>query len=483
MASKVISTSTDIGIQGNAAWMLGHLYLSACAVTETRASVPPNYSYLKETSVLRSLVDFLLEAGKHGPEKVKNGELKVVLNSLQDEVSRLLPPLNWAGVLSPLMRMEYDNEIKCLCIKLAITQCISSPTAASFISSWLQPTLFSSLTDDCRIELFKSLPLMLKPVQFSVLKIFLSKCCMIPFSTTPVQSSHCVAVLEGLNKALLVHDPPKSVTLMLYETTENLYKAVTDCSDVQVLTNLSKCLFSIPDDRFDTMTADDFTDPKTFIKGVFIRCQLVAMGRQPIVILNSCLDATINNKTCDYKKVFSILCHCFYSTVMSSTESTGAMYLVQWLLELVGHVRNISIGVIQLDDNALPLATVLELLIGVVSAAISIWTMPSVACMINIDTKLLISDVDSETKTSQVPTVDILQCLQSLPVSIVNLKVEPWLQILPKIVNWMVSILELSDDLLSPHARKSLKDCLYLLRDSEEFKKAAVWTQVFTLDQ
>ena len=37
-AMDTIVKGDNLGIQSNCSWMLGHLYLSACAVTETRAS-------------------------------------------------------------------------------------------------------------------------------------------------------------------------------------------------------------------------------------------------------------------------------------------------------------------------------------------------------------------------------------------------------------------------------------------------------------
>ncbi|KAJ8304115.1 hypothetical protein KUTeg_017698 [Tegillarca granosa] len=103
MASQIVAIGDDLGIQSNSAWMLGHLYLSACAVAETRASVPPSYTYLPESSVLRAVVDFLLEAGKSGV------------------------------------------DVKELCLQIAVQQSGSAPTAAMFLSSWLQPSLFNTL--------------------------------------------------------------------------------------------------------------------------------------------------------------------------------------------------------------------------------------------------------------------------------------------------------------------------------------------------
>ncbi|XP_050400636.1 focadhesin isoform X2 [Patella vulgata] len=481
LTSQIVTSSKDIGLQTNAAWMLGHLYLSACAVAETRASVSPNYKYLKETSLLRAVVDFLLEAGKYGPETVTNQQLKIALSSLQDEVSRLLPPLNWVGVLSPIMRLEYEAKIKYLCLKLAISQCISAPTASTFLSSWMTPPLFESLPDECKVLLYTSLPLMIKSLAVSVVKTFVEKCCMLPFNTSG-NIPFGVAVLDGMNKALLVQDPPKSVTSILYDATCRFYKNLPEIIHVPLLSNMAKCFLSIPDDLFDTWTQDDLYNQKTFVKGVFIRCQLVAFGRQPIAILNSCLDATINNKECDRTVIFNIVSHCFYSVNLCKSELTGPMNQLQWLLELLGHIRNLAIGVIKLENTAPPLKQAVEFIIGIASAAISLWTSCTTSYMIGIKANLLLYDdnltIDNDV---DIDVISLSRCLQCLPIVISHLKTEPWLQILPKVIDWMMTMIQLPEETLSTQVKQTLKDSLYSLRDSEEFKKASVWTNVFTV--
>ena len=38
MVTRMVQGDPDLGMQCNAAWMLGHLYLSACSVADSRAS-------------------------------------------------------------------------------------------------------------------------------------------------------------------------------------------------------------------------------------------------------------------------------------------------------------------------------------------------------------------------------------------------------------------------------------------------------------
>ena len=100
--------------------------------------MPTSYQYLPETSILRAILDLITEAGKlgqytvitffvvvalfpaslslyvlplTGPEAVRSEWLLLVLTSLvEGATSQCLPPVNWAGVLSPIMRMSYGES-------------------------------------------------------------------------------------------------------------------------------------------------------------------------------------------------------------------------------------------------------------------------------------------------------------------------------------------------------------------------------------
>ncbi len=74
-------------------------------------AVPVNYQYLSETSILRPLVDTLVTAGKLGAPSIPKHDVTVVLRTLINGPSQPLPPLNWAAVLSPLLRVSYGQNI------------------------------------------------------------------------------------------------------------------------------------------------------------------------------------------------------------------------------------------------------------------------------------------------------------------------------------------------------------------------------------
>ena len=74
-------------------------------------TVPANYNYLPDTSLLRAGMDLLTEGGKLGPERVSPDSVRVVLSAMIGESDAMpsLPPVNWAAVLAPLLRLPYGK--------------------------------------------------------------------------------------------------------------------------------------------------------------------------------------------------------------------------------------------------------------------------------------------------------------------------------------------------------------------------------------
>ncbi|XP_071110148.1 focadhesin-like [Haliotis cracherodii] len=484
MATSVVAKSSDLGIQSNSAWMLGHLYLSACAITETRASVPPSYGYLPESSILRALVDLLIEAGKRGPEVIPPEIVKVALTAVQEDVKQVLPPVNWAGVLSPFMRVNFGTSVRCLCFKMAVSQSLSAPTAAMFISSWLTPPLFNSLETECKEFLYQSLPYLIKSVGPAILQMFLERGCMDPF--TDKDMPMCVCVLRGLNLALQVQDPPESVTKILYSATQVIYKAMMPTLQVALYCQMSECLSNLPDEILDEVTLEDFSEDQTFVKGTFVRCFLIANGRQPVALLNSCIDAIIHSQHSEKTLLLHLLAHCFQQMAGCSTDYTRPVNRTEWLLELLGHIRNIAIGNTTLPDQAPPHIEVMQCAVEVVARAICLWTNSAAGAISGVEPSLFRLTTGDEAPKGDNWVADYAKmlpdCLDFLPGCIARLEREPWDQIMSKAIDWLLTLSESSTEVVSPVSRKQTRESLYMLRHCKDFRKAVVWSRVFSPD-
>ncbi|XP_067665779.1 focadhesin-like [Haliotis asinina] len=484
MATSVVAKSSDLGIQSNSAWMLGHLYLSACAITETRASVPPSYGYLPESSILRAMVDLLTEAGKRGPEVIPPEYVKVALTAIQEDVKQVLPPVNWAGVLSPFMRVNFGASVRCLCFKMAVSQSLSAPTAAMFISSWLTPPLFNSLDAECKEFLYQSLPYLIKSVGPAILQTFLERGCMEPFTESNIPM--CICVLRGLNLALQVQDPPESVTRILYLATQVIYKAVPTTLQEALYSQMSECLSNLPDEILDEVTLEDFSEKQTFVKGTFVRCYLIANGRQPVALLNSCIDAIIHSQHLEKVLLLHLLANCFQQMAGCSTDYTSPINRTQWLLELLGHVRNIAVGNTTLPDEAPPHIEVMQCAVELVARAMCLWTSSIAGAISGVGPSLFKLTSGEESPRGDNWVADyantLPNCLDFLPGCIPMLEGKPWDQIMSKAIDWLLTLSESSTEVVSPVISKQTRESLYMLRHCKEFRKAVVWSRVFNPD-
>ena len=74
----------------------------------------------------------------------------------------------------------------------------------------------------CKITLYKSLPALIKSVAPTVIKTFLEKGGSEILTSANLQAKQ--EVLRGLQLALHVPDPPQSITSVLYQCLETLYR-------------------------------------------------------------------------------------------------------------------------------------------------------------------------------------------------------------------------------------------------------------------
>ncbi|CAH1233127.1 FOCAD [Branchiostoma lanceolatum] len=122
LLNQLVQHCPNVGVRSNTAWMLGYLYMAATSMAHSRSSVPSNYGYLPETSVLRPTVDFIIEAGRRGPEAIPTPYVKASLEALLSAAGATFPPVNWAAILAPLMRLSFGTDIQILCLKLVVSQ-------------------------------------------------------------------------------------------------------------------------------------------------------------------------------------------------------------------------------------------------------------------------------------------------------------------------------------------------------------------------
>uniref|UniRef100_A0A8C8BKC3 Focadhesin n=1 Tax=Otus sunia TaxID=257818 RepID=A0A8C8BKC3_9STRI len=476
LSQQVISFSGQIGLQTNAAVMLGCLYMSCSSSTQTRASVPPDFSYLPENSFIRAAIDFAIESGKKGPESVPPELVKVALApiALVGE-SHQYPPVNWASILSPLMRLNFGDEVKHLCLQLAVTQAQSSQNATMLLGMWVAPPLVYSLSMKTQEYLFMSLPLWMKHVAEDKLQSFTEVVLIQQFEVKNHTKTPeiCQCVLQGLVQAMQLPNPAQYCWSFLCQAVEKIFELLPNevqRGKLEMYIDVAKCLSEMPDSEIDRIVQ---VSKNNIQKATFTKVYLISQGRLPLMNLMAVIDSAARYH--EKENILWLLLQCFYHARVVSHENTGVLQRMDWLLDLMGYIRNIAYK----HYLGFWFGFVFFIIIGFFSPLlycssnkVYFWLFPH---------RMVLPEL-SEGYIGKHPTdsLAVQETLTLLPSSIsLLLTKEPWKEQTQKFIDWLINMMESPKEALSKSSTDLLKVTLLALRSFAEFKKKAVWTKAY----
>uniref|UniRef100_A0A8C4I1K1 Focadhesin n=1 Tax=Dicentrarchus labrax TaxID=13489 RepID=A0A8C4I1K1_DICLA len=465
---QIITFSGALGLQSNSACLVGHLHLAHMSTSHSHTAVPQDFSYLSEKSVIRSIIDFLTEAGKKGPEFAHPALVKTTLTPLASVgASFQYPPINWSAVLSPLMRLSFGEDVQHQCVVLAVCQAQSSQSASLFLGSWLSPPLVHSLSYLTRAHLYENLGLWMKHVAEDKLQVHVESLGLQQFQDDlrPQRLSLCHSLLQGLAQAMALPNPPNNCWTILRSTTEKIFTLLPNQiqdNEVDLYVGIAKCLSEMSDTEIDRIA--QVTEAQ-MEKTCFILAYLTAQGRVPLLGLNDIIAGVLHGL------FFAI----------------GVSKRMEWLLELMGHIRNVAYGATSVPCGDTKLAT--DFLFQVFAAAVVSWGDHFMPLLLGIRAQWFPWQPGSKPQTlrhslygGEESLTDCIlpQCLLGISHSLaLLLDKEPWSSQTHKFIDWLLSITEGPEQSLSATTISTAKATLLALRSSAEFKKKAVWTRAY----
>nr|XP_009675312.1 PREDICTED: focadhesin [Struthio camelus australis] len=485
--TQIISFSGQIGLQTNAAGLLGHLHMSCLSSTQSRASVPPDFSYLPENSFIRAAIDFAIEGGKKGPESVPAQLVKVALSpvALVGE-SHQYPPVNWASILSPLMRLNFGDEIKHICLEVAVTQAQSSQNAAMLLGMWVAPPLVYSLSVKTQKYLFLSLPLWMKHVAEDKLQSFTEVFLMQQFEVKnrTKNPAICQCVLQGLSQAMKLPNPAQYCWTFLCQAAEKIFELLPNeiqRDEVDMYIDVAKCISEMTDSEIDHITQ---ISKNNIEKATFTKVYLISQGRLPLMNLSALIDTVVGYH--QKESIAWMLLHGFYHTRIVSHENTGVMKRMDWLLDLMGYIRNVVYKSTPIQN--VDLKEAIDFLLWLFAASVVAWADHGAPLLLGLSAnwspwkhESVLPEL-SEDHIGKQPTAKLAvqETLTLLPSSITLLLAkEPWKEQTQKFIDWLINMAESPTEVLSESSKDLLKVTLLALRSLTEFKKKAVWTKAY----
>ncbi|XP_057639545.1 focadhesin isoform X1 [Chionomys nivalis] len=485
--TEVINVSGVIGLQSNAIWLLGHLHLSTLSSNQSRTSVPTDYSYLPEGSFIRAAIGFFVTGGKKGPEAVPPSLLKVVMKPIATVgESYQYPPANLAALLSPLMRLNFGEEIQQLCLKIAVTQAPSSQSAAALLGLWVMPPLIHGLSMNIKKYLLVSLPLWVKHVSDEQIQSFVENLMVVVFkaASPPSHPELCLSALQGLSQAMKLPSPSHHLWSLLCDATGRIFDLLPNRirrSDLELYISVAKCLSEMTDDganQLSQITQDNIE------KAAFVKLYLVSQGRLPLMSLMDLITAAMRHH--ERQTLAWMILHCLYQARIVSHANTGVLKRLEWLLELMGYMRNL--GYQPASDQSMALHEALDFLLLIFAAAVMAWADHEVPLLLGLSASWLPWHQENGASgqatallgRSPMHRVTMQEVLTFLPSSmLLLLQKEPWKEQTQKFIDWLFSIMEIPNEAFAAKSKDLLKATLLSLRVLPEFKKKAVWTRAY----
>uniref|UniRef100_UPI003AB0ACCF focadhesin n=1 Tax=Centroberyx gerrardi TaxID=166262 RepID=UPI003AB0ACCF len=485
--TQIITFSGAIGLQSNSACLVGHLHLAHMSTSHSHTAVPQDFSYLSERSVIRSIVDFVTEAGKKGPEFANPALVKTVLAPLASVgASFQYPPINWNAILSPLMRLSFGEDIQHQCIVLAACQAQSSQSASLFLGSWLSPPLVHSLSYQTRGHLYETLGLWMKHVAEDKLQVYLESLGLQQFQEDlrPQRPALCRSLLQGLAQAMALPNPPNNCWTILCSTAEKVFALMPNQiqdNEVDLYVGIAKCLSELSDMEIDRIARVTEAEME---KTCFVLAYLTSQGRVPLLGLNDVIAAVLRGWPS--RRVGWLLLQTFYQCRLAASPNTGVSKRMEWLLELMGHIRNVAYGATSVACGDTKLAT--DFLLQVFAGAVVSWGDHSMPLLLGIRAQWFPWQPGSKPPALQhglygeesLTDRSLPLCVLGLSHSLTELLAkEPWSSQSQKFVDWLLSITEGPEQSLSAASISTAKAALLALKTSAEFKKKGVWTRAY----
>lgn len=303
-------------------------------------------------------------------------------------------------------------------------------------------------------------------------------------ASPPSHPELCLSALQGLSQAMKLPSPSHHLWSLLCDATGRIFDLLPNRilrSDLELYISVAKCLSEMTDggaNQLSQITQDNIE------KAAFVKLYLVSQGQLPLMSLMDLITAAMQHH--EKQTLAWMILHCLYQARIVSHANTGVLKRLEWLLELMGYLRNL--GYQPAPDQTVALHEALDFLLLIFAAAVMVWADHEAPLLLGLSASWLPWHRENGAGRpatallgrSPIHRVTMQEVLTFLPSSmLLLLQKEPWKEQTQKFIDWLFSIMEIPNEAFAAKSKDLLKATLLSLRVLPEFKKKAVWTRAY----
>ncbi|NXH45103.1 FOCAD protein, partial [Dicaeum eximium] len=294
----------------------------------------------------------------------------------------------------------------------------------------------------------------------------------------------CQCVLQGLVQAMKLPNPAQFCWSFLCQAVEKIYELLPNevqRGELEMYIDIARCISEMADSEINRIVQ---ISKNNIEKATFMKVYLVSQGRLSLTNLSAVIDTVAGYH--QKENILWMFLHGFYHARIVRHENTGVLKRMDWLLDLMGHIRNVAYKSIPLQD--VDLKECIDFLMWLFAASVLAWADHGAPLLLGLsaDWSLwkhpTVSPELSEGRIGKHPTdkFAVQETLTLLPSSLsLLLAKEPWKEQTQKFIDWLINMMECPKEALSKSSVDLLKVTLLALRSLAEFKKKAVWTKAY----
>ncbi|NXL66868.1 FOCAD protein, partial [Chordeiles acutipennis] len=179
----------------------------------------------------------------------------------------------------------------------------------------------------------------------------------------------CQCVLQGLTEAMKLPNPAQYCWSFLCQAVEKIFELLpsqVQRGELEMYVDVAKCISEMSDAEIDHIVQ---ISKNNIEKTTFTKVYLISQGRLPLMNLSAVIDTVAGYH--QKENILWMLLHSFYHARIVSHENTGVMKRMNWLLDLMGYIRNSAYRSTPLEN--VDLKECIDFLLWLFAASVVTW--------------------------------------------------------------------------------------------------------------